>query len=54
MAVSPSRTSSSLNGLMIAITIFIAGFPRYAARKSAPANSLRLAHRRQSTRVEVT
>jgi hypothetical protein len=28
---------------MIAITIFIAGFPRFAARKSAPAISLRLA-----------
>src|SRR5258708_39473700 len=50
MAVRASRTSSSLNGLMIAITIFMSPIPAWARREQTPGDlRLRFTTRRAST-----
>src|SRR3974390_711466 len=49
MAVRASRTSSSLNGLMIAITIFMGPIPAWARSRHDRAYRLRFTTRREFT-----
>src|ERR1700733_16307976 len=49
MAVRASRTSSSLNGLMIAITIFICPIPAWARCRRDRAFSTEVHHAREFT-----
>src|ERR1700721_1054670 len=49
MAVRASRTSSSLNGLMIAITIFMGPIPAWARSRRDRAYRLRFTTRREIT-----
>src|ERR1700753_4431720 len=52
MAVRASRTSSSLNGLMIAITIFMGPIPAWAREKNNRAFSTEVHHAEFTTRAQ--
>src|ERR1700742_3713446 len=52
MAVRASRTSSSLNGLMIAITIFMGPIPAWARPKKDRAFSTEVHHAEFTTRAQ--